>query len=67
LAFGAVELPLLDHVHDLDARDQSAHAVEVLEAEHGSHDAFDRPMILRNEIVQILGLAQLDGHAAVGH
>jgi hypothetical protein len=27
-------------------RDQSARAIEVLETKHGSHDSFDRPMIL---------------------
>jgi hypothetical protein len=54
VALGAIELPLLSRVHDLDAGDQSARAVEVLEAEHRSHDAFERPMTLLDEVVQIL-------------
>ena len=55
MAVGAIELPLLDHAQGLDSRDQSTRAVEVLEAEHGPHDSFERPVILLDEVVQILG------------
>lgn len=33
----------------------------------GPLESFDRPMSLLDEVVQIPGLAQLDGRAAVGH
>jgi hypothetical protein len=60
LVFEDVELPLLDHVHRLDSRDQSARAVEVPEPEHGSHDAFDCAVILLDDVVEILALPHLD-------
>ncbi len=66
MAFGAEELPRVDHVQRLDSRDQSARAVEVLEAEHGPHHSFERSVSLLHEVVQIFGLAQLDGRAAGG-
>src|SRR2546423_749911 len=42
-------------------------AVEVLELERRARDSFDRPMIQLDEVDPILGLAQLDDHAAFGH
>ena len=37
-----------------------------LESEHRSHDAFDGAMILLDEVIEVLRLAHLDVHAAVG-
>ena len=60
LLFGAGELAFVDHVHDLDAGDEDARATKELEPEHGSHDAFDCPVILLDDVVEVLRLAQLD-------
>ena len=46
LGIGTVEMSLLDHVHRLDASKEDARAAKGLEPEHGSRDAFDRPVIL---------------------
>jgi len=53
-------------VHDLDARDDLGRAVEVLEPQHRPCSALDGTVILFDQIVQVPGLAQLDGHAAIG-
>lgn len=52
----AVQLPLADHVHDFDTRQQDSRASKCFETEHRSGDPFDRPVILFNNIVQILVL-----------
>jgi len=59
LGFGAVKRPLLDHVHRFDAGNEDARAAKGLEPEHGSRDAFDRPVILLDDVVEVLRLAQL--------
>ena len=48
-----VELPFADHVHRLDARDERTSAAKFLEPQHGSHDAFDRPMVLLDDVVEV--------------
>jgi len=48
-----VELPLFDHVHDLDTGDQNARTMERLEAEHGTDNALDGPMLLFDDVVQM--------------
>ncbi len=63
--FEAIELALVDHVHGLDAGDQGTRAAKVLEPEHGSDDALDRPVILFDDIVELLALPQLDLGAQV--
>ena len=52
-AFVAIELPLFDHVHGLDAGDEFGCPVEALKSEHGSRSVFDGPMVLLHEVVQI--------------
>jgi len=43
-----------------------ARAADVLEPEHGSHDALDCPVVLLDSVVEVLRLTQLDGGAGVG-
>lgn len=63
---GAAKLALLDHVHGLDAGRQSASAMEGLAAEHWPDDTLDGTMVLLDDIVQILHLAQLNRRAGIG-
>jgi hypothetical protein len=65
-ALAAAELPLLDHVHGLDASSELGGRAETLEPEHRPGSTFDGSVILCDEVVQVLRLAQLDGQAAVG-
>ena len=53
----AIELALANHVHRLNAGDEDACAAKDLEPEHRPYDSFDSPMILLDDIVQILALA----------
>ena len=53
LPFGAVQLPLADHVHGLDARNEFASATDVLEPQHWPHDSLDGPVILLDEVVGV--------------
>ena len=39
--FGEIELPLLNHVHGLDVRNDGASTTKRLEFRHRSHEAFD--------------------------
>jgi hypothetical protein len=43
-----------------DTAQQDPGATKILEAEHGPYASLDRPMILLDDIVQILVLANLD-------
>jgi len=47
-------------VHDLDAGDGDRGRPEVLEAEHRPGHPFDRPMVLLDEVIEVLDLADLD-------
>ena len=64
--FDELELPLLDPVHALDARDDGASAAKRLESGHWSQDAFDGAVILIDQINEVLRLPYLDVRAAVG-
>jgi hypothetical protein len=55
-----LHLTLPDHVHELDAAQQDPGATKILEAEHRPRASLDRPMVLLDNIVQILVLANLD-------
>lgn len=66
MAFEAFHLSLSDHVHRLDAGNQRSCAAERLEAEHRPHDAFDGPMVLFDDVVQVLRLTHLDVRTGVG-
>jgi hypothetical protein len=49
-----LHLPFLDHVHQLDATQDDARTVEVLEPEHWPGSTFNGPMVLLDDVVQIL-------------
>src|SRR5229473_4098630 len=55
-----------DHVHAFDAAQKDAGTAKILEPQHRSRAALDLPMVLLDEIVEILGLADPDGHFAIG-
>jgi hypothetical protein len=57
LAFGAIKLPLFDHVHGFDPCNEFGCAMELFEPHHGSCSTFNGPMILLYEIVEIFGLS----------
>jgi hypothetical protein len=48
------ELILVDTTEQFDASDRDGGRCEVLEAEHGPGSALDAPVILFNQVVQIL-------------
>ena len=60
MGFGTVELAFLDDVHRLDARQNDACAAERFEAHHRPHDPLDGPVVLLDDVVEVLRLAQLD-------
>ena len=60
IAASTVHLSLDDHMHDFDAAQQDARTAKILESEHGSRASLDRPVILFNDVVEILRLANLD-------
>jgi len=64
--FGPVELAFLDHVHRLDASQDGTCAVERFEAQHRPHDPLDGPVVLLDEVVDVLRLAQPDVRTGVG-
>jgi len=59
-------LPLRDHVHELDTAQQNAGTTKRLEPEHRPRTALDSPVVLFNDVVQILVLADLDRHVTPG-
>src|SRR5450631_4801966 len=62
----AIELALANHVHRLNAGDEDACAAKDLEPQHRSNDPFDSAMILLDDIVEVLALAQFDVAAILG-
>jgi len=57
-AFGTAHLPFPDHLHDLDSGKNALSVNEAFETQHRSGDPFYRPVILLNDVVEILALAQ---------
>ncbi|MEA3102065.1 MAG: hypothetical protein QOF74_6305 [Caballeronia mineralivorans] len=57
---------LSDQVHQLDAAQNDARAGEVLEPRASNSSAFDGPMVLPDDVVQIFDLTNLDGRLALG-
>ena len=47
-------------MHDLNTTERDPCRVEAFEPQHGSDDAFDRSMILLDNVVQILNLSDFD-------
>ena len=63
LAFSAVELVPLDCVHQFNAGNEDARTAKGLESEHRPHDAFDRAVVLLQDVVEVSALTQLDACA----
>jgi hypothetical protein len=61
-----LHLPLADHMHQFDAAQQNTCAPEGLEPEHRSSSPLDRPVILFDDVVQILVLADLERLVTLG-
>ena len=59
-------MALANHMHGFNARDDNSGTAIGLETEHRSRDAFDGPVVLLNNTVEILRLTQHDGQTAVG-
>jgi hypothetical protein len=55
-----IDLPFLDHVRGLNPGYENASAAKHFESKHRSNDAFNSPLILLDNAVQILALAQFD-------
>lgn len=62
----ASDLPLAECVHDLDAGDDDASAMERLKAQHRSDDALDRPVVLLDDVVEVLALPNRDRRVMLG-
>ena len=52
-------------MHRFNTSDDNSRAAKGLETEHRSRDAFDSPVVVLNDIVEILCLTQGDGQIAV--
>ena len=59
-------LPFPDHMHRFDARQDDAGTTKILESQHRPGTALDRPVVLFDEVIQILVLADLDRRVALG-
>jgi hypothetical protein len=53
-------------MHQFDASQQDPRTARSLEPEHGPRASLDRPMVLLDHVVEIFGLADLDGHFTIG-
>ena len=61
-----VHLPLLDHVHGLNADDDNSRATKRLESQHRLCHYFDGSMVLLHDVVQVFVLAHQDVDVGVG-
>lgn len=59
-------LPLSEHMHHFDAGQDDASTTKILEAHHRFDNAFDGPVVLLDDVVQILDLTDLDGRFRFG-
>jgi hypothetical protein len=59
-------LPFANHMHDLDARQNDARTPKILEAHHRFDDTFDGPVILFDNVIQVLALANPDRRFPLG-
>ncbi|SOE68322.1 hypothetical protein SAMN05446635_3273 [Burkholderia sp. OK233] len=60
-----VELPLANAMHQFDAAQKDPRTAKSFESQHGSRTSLDRPMVLLDEVVEIFGLADLDGRFTI--
>src|SRR5450432_294865 len=58
--FARLELPLLDLLCQLDARDRYYRVIELLESQHRPDPLLHSPMVLFHQIVQVLAGSNLD-------
>src|SRR5215470_16192966 len=58
--FDRLELPFLDLLGQLDSRDRYHRVVESLESQHRPDSLFHSPMVLFDQIVQVLARSNLD-------
>ena len=65
-AFGGDHLPLADHVHGLEASQQSVCRPERFETQHRPGLSLYRPVVLLDQVVQVFRLTQADAQAGVG-
>ncbi|EDZ99590.1 hypothetical protein BH160DRAFT_5135 [Burkholderia sp. H160] len=54
-----------DHVHSLNAGQKDPGTVKSFESQHGSRALLDRAVVVLDKIVEIFGLADLDGRFAI--
>ena len=54
------QLPFANRVHHFHPRNRTARRPKGLESEHGAHEPFHGAMVLLNDIIQILGVANDD-------
>jgi hypothetical protein len=59
-------LSFRDHVHDLNAGQKDPGTAKRFESPHGPRSSLDRPMVLLDQIIEIFGLADLDGRFTIG-
>ena len=57
---GAGQLPLSDHVHRLDTRQQDPRAAQGFETQHGPSNSLDGTMVLLDNVIQVFALAPLN-------
>src|ERR1700694_1366799 len=58
--FARLDLPLLDLLCQLDARDRYYRVIELLESQHRPDPLLHSPMVLFHQIVQVLAVSNLD-------
>ena len=58
LGFNVPESILADHKHGFDTGNDDASAAKGLESQHGACDPFNGPMVLFDDVVEMLRLAE---------
>ena len=66
LIFDVAKLILANHMHGCDTANDDASAAKGLQSQHGPCDPFNGPIILFDDVVEILRLAHRDGKTTVG-
>ena len=62
----ALHLSFRDHVQNLNAGQKDPGTAKSLEPQHGPRSSLDRPMVLFDQVIEIFGLADLDGRFTIG-
>jgi hypothetical protein len=61
-----LHLSFRDHVYQFDAGQQDPGTAKRLEPQHGPRASLDRPTVLLDQVIEIFGLADLDGRFTMG-